>query len=246
VEILGVIPSRLGSTRLPRKPLASIAGKAMIERVYNGARGFAGWANLLVATDSDEILAFCRSRGIAAEMTSPSHPSGTDRIREVASRHPADVFVNVQGDEPMVTAAHIEALVSPFLGDPGARGVAVSTLALPLPAPEAGNPNTVKVVIRIDGRALYFSRSPIPFDRDGAGTRYWKHLGFYAYRKDALERFSSLPPSPLEIAERLEQLRFLENGIDIQVAESPSDTWSVDTAEDLARVEEFLLRSEAR
>ena len=209
----------------------------MVERVYEGARGYSGWESLVVATDAEEILEFCRSRGIDAEATSASHVSGTDRIREIAARRPADVYVNVQGDEPMVTAAHIEALVGPFFAFPG---VAVSTLALPLPAAEAGNPNTVKVVARRDGRALYFSRSPIPFDRDGSGASYWKHLGFYAYRKDALEAFSSLPPSPLEIAERLEQLRFLENGIDIRVAESPSDTWSVDTAADLDRVAEYF------
>jgi 3-deoxy-manno-octulosonate cytidylyltransferase (CMP-KDO synthetase) len=237
VKIVGVIPSRLGSTRLPRKPLAQISGKAMVERVYEGAQEFAGWSSLLVATDSGEILAFCKSRGIEAELTSSSHVSGTDRIREIASRRPGDVYVNVQGDEPMVTGAHIDALVGPFFAD---SGVAVSTLALPLPEEEAGNPNTVKVVSRRDGRALYFSRSPIPFDRDGAGARYWKHLGFYAYRKEALETFSALPPSPLEIAEKLEQLRFLENGIDIQVAESPTDTWSVDTAEDLTRVDEYF------
>ena len=209
----------------------------MVERVYEGARGFRGWESLVVATDADEILAFCRSRGIDAELTSSSHVSGTDRIREIASRRAADVYVNVQGDEPMVTAAHIEALVRPFLAGPG---VSVTTLALPLPAEEAGNPNTVKVVSRKDGRALYFSRSPIPFDRDGAGARYWKHLGFYAYRREMLDAFSSLSPSPLETAERLEQLRFLENGIDIHVAESPFDTWSVDTAEDLARVEKYF------
>jgi 3-deoxy-manno-octulosonate cytidylyltransferase (CMP-KDO synthetase) len=237
MKIVGVIPSRLGSTRLPRKPLAKIAGKAMVERVYEGARGFGGWASLLVATDSDEILAFCQSRGIDAELTSSSHVSGTDRIREVASRREADVYVNVQGDEPMVTAAHIEALVRPFLPGPG---VSVTTLALPLPEAEAGNPNTVKVVSRKDGRALYFSRSPIPFDRDGAGARYWKHLGFYAYRREMLDAFSGLVPSPLETSERLEQLRFLENGIDIHVAEAPADTWSVDTAEDLARVEKYF------
>jgi 3-deoxy-manno-octulosonate cytidylyltransferase (CMP-KDO synthetase) len=234
VKIVGVIPSRLGSTRLPRKPLALIAGKTMIERVYDGARGFSGWTRLLVATDSVEILEFCQSRGIDAEMTSAAHVSGTDRIREIASRHDADIFVNVQGDEPMVSPAHIDALVSPFRGS---RDVAVSTLALPLPRPLADDPNTVKVVARLDGRALYFSRSAIPHDRDGAGSRCFKHLGFYAYRPDALARFSSLPPSPLEISERLEQLRFLENGIDIHVAESPSDTWSVDTAEDLARLD---------
>jgi 3-deoxy-manno-octulosonate cytidylyltransferase (CMP-KDO synthetase) len=206
----------------------------MLERVYDGARGFGAWTRLLVATDSEEILAFCAAREIDAEMTSAAHVSGTDRIREVASRHDADVFVNVQGDEPMVTAAHIEALVTPFRES---QSVAVSTLALPLSRPEASDPNTVKVVARLDGRALYFSRSPIPHDRDGTGSRCSKHLGFYAYRPDALGRFSSLTPSPLEISERLEQLRFLENGIDIHVALAPWDTWSVDTAEDLARVE---------
>ena len=209
----------------------------MIERVYEGARSFANWSRLLVATDSEEILAFCGERGIDAELTSGEHVSGTDRIREVASRHPADVIVNVQGDEPMVTGAHVDALVSPFRGD---TRVAVSTLALPLPRSAAGDPNTVKVVTKLDGTALYFSRSAIPYDRDGAGLPCLKHLGFYAYRTDALDRFGKLAPTPLETSERLEQLRFLENGIDIRVIESPSDTWSVDTAEDLARVEEFF------
>jgi 3-deoxy-manno-octulosonate cytidylyltransferase (CMP-KDO synthetase) len=238
VNVIGVIPSRLASTRLPRKPLAPIAGKAMVERVWEGARGSARLSRLLVATDAPEILDFCRARGIDVEMTSPDHVSGTDRIREIASRFPADVYVNVQGDEPMVTGGHVDALLSPF----ERAGVAISTLALAIPAGAVSDPNTVKVVTRGDGRALYFSRSPIPFDRDGSAPQYRKHLGFYAYRREALERFASLPPSPLEIAERLEQLRFLENGIDIQVAESPSDTWSVDTAEDLARVEAHFKR----
>lgn len=231
--MIGVIPSRLASTRLPRKPLAPIAGKAMVERVWEGARECTGLSRLLVATDAPEILEHCRARGIDAEMTSAQHVSGTDRIREIAARFPADVYVNVQGDEPMVTGAHVDALLRPF----GRSEVAISTLALPVPPDAVSDPNTVKVVTRLDGRALYFSRSAIPFDRDGSGPEYRKHLGFYAYRRDALERFASLRPSPLELAERLEQLRFLENGIDIHVAEAPSDTWSVDTAEDLARVE---------
>jgi 3-deoxy-manno-octulosonate cytidylyltransferase (CMP-KDO synthetase) len=239
MNIIGVIPSRLASTRLPRKPLASIGGRSMVERVYEGARGARHLSRLLVATDSEEILAHCRARGMDAELTSADHVSGTDRIREIAARFPADVYANIQGDEPMVTAAHVDALLAPFFsGEP----VEVSTLALALESSEAANPNTVKVVTRLDGRALYFSRSPIPFDRDRAGVQYRKHLGFYAYRAAALARFSTLPPSPLEIAERLEQLRFLENGVDIRVIESPSDTWSVDTAEDLARVEEFFNR----
>jgi 3-deoxy-manno-octulosonate cytidylyltransferase (CMP-KDO synthetase) len=239
MEIIGVIPSRLGSSRLPRKPLALIAGKSMVERVHEGAAQSAKLARLLVATDSEEILAHCRARGIDVEMTSRDHVSGTDRIREIASRFPADVYVNIQGDEPMVTGAHVDALLAPFTASPA---VDVSTLALRLDPRDARNPNVVKVVARLDGRALYFSRSPIPFDRDGGGGVYRKHLGFYAYRKSALERFSALPPSPLEEAERLEQLRFLENGIDIHVAESPADTWSVDTAEDLARLDEYFAR----
>lgn len=237
MKIIGVIPSRLASTRLPRKPLASIAGRSMVERVYEGARGGARLSRLIVATDAPEIYEHCRARGIDVEMTSADHVSGTDRIREIAAKFPADVYVNVQGDEPMVTAAHVDALLSPFSSD----DVAISTLALALDAVAAADPNTVKVVTRRDGRALYFSRSAIPYDRDRAGAAYRKHLGFYAYRRDALERFASLAPSPLETAERLEQLRFLENGIDIHVAESPSDTWSVDTAEDLARVERHFL-----
>ena len=234
MKIIGVIPSRLASTRLPRKPLAPIAGKSMVERVYEGARGAKRLSRLLVATDSEEIMEHCRARGIDAELTSDRHVSGTDRIREIAGRFPADVYANIQGDEPMVTGAHVDALLAPFFSG---ETVDVSTLALPLEASEAENPNTVKVVTRKDGRALYFSRSPIPFDRDRQGVEYRKHLGFYAYRAAALERFSALPPSPLETAERLEQLRFLENGIDIRVVESPSDTWSVDTAEDLARLD---------
>jgi 3-deoxy-manno-octulosonate cytidylyltransferase (CMP-KDO synthetase) len=233
MKVIGVIPSRLASTRLPRKPLVSIAGKSMVERVYDGGRGSTRLSRLIVATDAPEIYEHCRARGMDVEMTSSDHVSGTDRIREIAARFPADVYVNVQGDEPMVTAAHVDALLSLFRSPE----VAISTLALPLDAAAAGDPNTVKVVTRLDGRALYVSRAAIPFDRDRSGPEYRKHLGFYAYRRDALERFAALPASPLEIAERLEQLRFLENGIDIHVAESPSDTWSVDTAEDLTRVE---------
>jgi len=239
MKIIGVIPSRLASTRLARKPLALIAGKSMIERVYEGAAQSGKLARLLVATDSEEILAHCRARGIDAEMTSADHVSGTDRVREIARRFPADAYANIQGDEPMVSGGHVDALLAPF--SRGGR-VEVSTLALPLDPSEARDPNVVKVVTRRDGRALYFSRSVIPFDRDGVGAAYRKHLGFYAYRREALERFSGLPPSPLEVAERLEQLRFVENGIDIHVADSPSDTWSVDTAEDLARVEAYLTK----
>ena len=210
----------------------------MIERVWEGARRSPRLSRLLVATDAPEILEHCRQRGIDVEMTSAAHVSGTDRIREIAARFPADVYVNVQGDEPMVTGAHVDALVAPFSRD----DIAISTLALRLPADAAADPDVVKVVTRRDGRALYFSRAAIPYDRDGSAPEYRKHLGFYAYRAEALDRFAELSTSPLEIAERLEQLRFLENGIDIHVVEAPSDTWSVDTAEDLSRVERHFLR----
>jgi 3-deoxy-manno-octulosonate cytidylyltransferase (CMP-KDO synthetase) len=209
----------------------------MVVRVFEGARASRSLSGLIVATDSEEVLEVCRGRGIPAELTSPNHASGTDRIREIASRHDAEIFVNIQGDEPMVTGPHLDALLDPFRG---ASPAAVSTLAVPLEEGCAADPNTVKVVVRHDGRALYFSRADIPFDRDQRGVARWKHLGFYAYRREALETFPNLAPSALEAAERLEQLRFLENGIDIHVARAPSDTKSVDTAEDLAALEAFF------
>jgi 3-deoxy-manno-octulosonate cytidylyltransferase (CMP-KDO synthetase) len=193
---------------------------------------------VIVATDSDEILRFCRSRGWEARMTSASHRSGTERVHEASNTVPADVYLNVQGDEPLTRPEHIAMLLE-LMRDPN---VLVGTLKTPCPAEDVNNPNAVKVVTDAHGRALYFSRSTIPFDRDGAGPQYFKHLGFYAYRKPALDRFCSLPESSLERSERLEQLRFLENGIPIHVAETPFDTVGVDTEDDLRRVE-TLLRS---
>ena len=158
-------------------------------------------------------------------------------------RRPAEIYVNIQGDEPMVTARHIELLLEPLRASPGTL---VSTLKVPLPPAEARDPNSVKVVTDSRGSPLYFSRAAIPHERDGSGrARYFKHLGMYAYRTAALERFRALPPSPLEQIEKLEQLRFLENGISIAVAESSEDTIGVDTAEDLRRVEEFFARTAA-
>ena len=171
-------------------------------------------------------------------MTSASHRSGTERVHEVSNTVPADVYLNVQGDEPLTRPEHIAMLLE-LMRDPN---VLVGTLKTPCPAEDVNNPNAVKVVTDAHGRALYFSRSTIPFDRDCAGPQYFKHLGFYAYRKPALDRFCSLPESSLERGERLEQLRFLENGIPIHVAETPFDTVGVDTEDDLRRVE-TLLRS---
>jgi 3-deoxy-manno-octulosonate cytidylyltransferase (CMP-KDO synthetase) len=169
-------------------------------------------------------------------MTSAAHRSGTERVHEVSRAVEADIYLNVQGDEPLTRPEHIAALLD-VMKNPA---VEVGTLKVACPAVDVPNPNAVKVVCDSSGRALYFSRATIPFDRDGSGPGYFKHLGFYAYRKAALERFVGLPESSLEKAERLEQLRFLENGTSIYVGETEFDTVGVDTAEDVQRVEEVL------
>jgi 3-deoxy-manno-octulosonate cytidylyltransferase (CMP-KDO synthetase) len=242
--IIGVIPARLASTRLPRKMLRPISGRPMVEWVYRQAAQFPRFQKLLVATDSIEIKDICSTIGIPAMMTSPDHVSGTDRLHEVMSKLASQldreaVYVNIQGDEPMVTARHIELLVQPF----DDLQTQVTTLKTPMSEDAAREPDNVKVVTARDGRALYFSRSPIPFHRDAAKPKaFFKHLGFYAYSRASLEAFHHLPPSPLELSERLEQLRFLENGIPIQVLETHLDTIGVDTEEDVARVEALLRR----
>jgi 3-deoxy-manno-octulosonate cytidylyltransferase (CMP-KDO synthetase) len=170
-------------------------------------------------------------------MTSPTCPSGSDRVREVALQIDADIYVNIQGDEPTLTSSFFPPLLALF----DRPEVEVATLAVPCAAEEFTDPNAVKVVTALDGRALYFSRATSPYDRDQSGhTAYRKHLGIYAYRKATLERFASLPPSPLEKIERLEQLRLLENGIALYVAEAPADTIGVDTEDDLQRAEAAL------
>jgi len=165
-------------------------------------------------------------------MTSDKHRSGTERLHEIAQSIQADVYVNVQGDEPMIRSAHIAALVE-LMKDPN---IPVGTLKTPAVAEDIANPNAVKIVTALNQRALYFSRSTVPHDRDGSHPKYFKHLGIYAYRKPALDTFIGLPESPLERSERLEQLRFLENGIPIYAAETPYDSIGVDTEEDFARV----------
>jgi 3-deoxy-manno-octulosonate cytidylyltransferase (CMP-KDO synthetase) len=236
-RIAGVIPARLSSTRLSRKVLREIAGRPMVEWVWRAARASGLIDPVVVATDSEEVAAVCRERGIPVAMTSADCPSGSDRVREVARQIEADIYVNIQGDEPTLTAEFFPPLLALF-----ARSeVEVTTLAVRCPSEEITNPNAVKVVTALDGRALYFSRATIPFDRDKSGrAAYRKHLGIYAYRKAALERFAALAPSPLELAERLEQLRMLENGIALYVAEAPADTIGVDTETDLLRAEAVL------
>lgn len=237
MHAIAVIPARLGSTRLPRKVLREIAGRPMLAWVYEAARASPLIAEVIVATDSDEVMDVCRRNGWNARLTSAAHRSGTDRVYEVACSVVSDVYINVQGDEPLARPEHLAALLAP-MKDPS---VLVSTIKTPAAAAYVENPNAVKVVTDSAGRALYFSRATIPHDRDRTGQpRYFKHLGFYAYRKPALERFCSLPESSLERSERLEQLRFLENGIAIHVAETPYDTIGVDTEEDLQRVDVLL------
>jgi 3-deoxy-manno-octulosonate cytidylyltransferase (CMP-KDO synthetase) len=192
--------------------------------------------DVIIATDADEILETCNQHACQARMTSGKHRSGTERVHEIAQSIDADVYLNVQGDEPMIQAAHIAALVELM----NHENVPVGTLRTPASTEDTANPNAVKVVTDRNDRALYFSRSTIPYDRDGLQPHYFKHLGIYAYRKPALERFVTLSESSLERAERLEQLRFLENGIPIYAAETPHDSIGVDTEEDLARVEKLL------
>ena len=238
MDAIAVIPARLASTRLPRKMLREIAGEPLLAHVYRAVAASPLLKQVIVATDSDEILSFCQARGWDTRMTSAAHRSGTERVHEIAGTVPADVYVNVQGDEPLTRPEHISVMLE-LMGDPK---VQVGTVKTPCPQEDVNNPSAVKVVTDASGRALYFSRATIPFDRDGAGPSYFKHLGFYAYRKAALDRFCSLPESFLERSERLEQLRFLENGIAIHVAETPYDTIGVDTEDDLKRVEELLRR----
>lgn len=243
MKIIAVIPSRIASTRLPRKPLREILGKPMVQRVYEAAKNATGLNDVIVATDSKEILALGDRLGMNVVLTSSDCKSGTDRVREVSLKFPADIYINVQGDEPLARPEHINALIT--LMKRGEQ-IRVGTLKTPCPAPDITNPNSVKVVTDSQGRALYFSRATIPHDRDAqGGIKYFKHLGFYAYHRGTLEAFPNLHPSALEDAEKLEQLRFLENGIPIYVAETPFDTVGVDTEADVKRVEE-ILRSEGR
>ena len=238
MNVLAVIPARLASTRLPRKMLREIAGKPLVGWVYEAVRLSPLIFDVIIATDSDEILEACRKYGWKAQMTSAAHRSGTERVHEVSNSIAADVYLNVQGDEPLVRPEQIEALLQ-VIDDPE---VQVGTVKTPCPMEDVNNPNAVKVVTAPDARALYFSRATIPFDRDGTGPRYFKHLGLYAYRKSALDWFVSHPESALEKSERLEQLRFLENGIPIYVGETRYDSVGVDTEEDLQRVKEIVLK----
>jgi 3-deoxy-manno-octulosonate cytidylyltransferase (CMP-KDO synthetase) len=237
MKAIAVIPARLASTRLPRKMLREIAGKPLVGTVYEAVHSSPLLEDVIIATDSDEILQVCRQNHWKAVMTSAAHISGTQRVHEVSNSIAGEIYLNVQGDEPLTRPEHIATLLE-VMQNPN---VEVGTLKTPASPVDISNPNAVKVVVDAAGQALYFSRATIPHDRDGTGPQYFKHLGFYAYRKSALDRFIALPQSSLERSERLEQLRFLENGIPIFVGETPYDTIGVDTEEDLYRVEMTLI-----
>ena len=209
----------------------------MLAWVFEAATACPQLSGVIIATDSDEVADLCRQNNWPVQLTSSDLPSGTDRIHAVAQQTHADIYVNIQGDEPLLKSEHLTALLRPF-AEPH---VEVTTLKVLCTPENIANPNAVKVVTATDGRALYFSRATIPYDRDRVSPQYWKHIGLYAYRKATLQRFPTLPPSVLEQTERLEQLRFLENGIDIYVESTDFDTIGVDTEEDLHRVEALLL-----
>ena len=233
LKIMGVIPARFNSSRLPGKALREIAGRPMIHWVYLNAKRSPLLTDLAVATDSPEIQQSCEAAGIPVVLTG-EHPSGTDRVHEVLTHTDADIYVNIQGDEPTLRPDHLELMLIPFTNGSGAR---VTTLKVAVQAAEAADPNNVKVVTADNGSALYFSRYSVPYDRAGADLiQHFKHIGLYAYTREALELFHSLPQSSLELSESLDQLRFLQNGVPIFVAETPHDTVGVDTEADLQRV----------
>jgi 3-deoxy-manno-octulosonate cytidylyltransferase (CMP-KDO synthetase) len=210
----------------------------MVVQVFRQASRASVLSDLLVATDSAEIVEACHAHHVPAVMTSAAHPSGTDRLWEVSRARAADVYVNIQGDYPTITPGHIERLVRPFLDEPE---VQVTTLKIRATRDEIESITVNKVVTNVHGDALYFSHLPIPFDRDQrGGVAYWKHIGLYAYRRAVLETFHSLPPSSLERAEQLEQLRLLEAGIPIHVLETREPIVGVDTEEDLRAAEAQL------
>jgi 3-deoxy-manno-octulosonate cytidylyltransferase (CMP-KDO synthetase) len=239
VRVVGIIPARYGSTRLPGKALADICGKTMVERVYRRASAAACLDALLVATDDERILREVQRFGGEARMTSPNHQSGTDRLAEVAELLEADVVVNIQGDEPLLHPEAVERVIAPLLAD---QTIPMATLRTPLTDPdEIASPNVVKVVVDCDDRALYFSRCPIPFVRtQSQQPTHWLHIGLYAYRRDFLLTYARLPRTPLEQAESLEQLRALEHGYTIKVPVTDQRSVSVDSPADLERVRRLV------
>ena len=244
-KIVIVIPARYGSTRLPGKPLVSLAGKPMIQRVYERAKLAQRAGRVIVATEDERIVKAVADFGGEARMTRADHRTGTERVAEVAAHVPGEVFVNVQGDEPLLDPVAVDTAIDALTrGLQEEPAVAVATVATAIRTP-AGimDPNVVKVVLDFDENALYFSRAPVPWVRDTAAkqhAKHWKHLGLYVFQREALLEYPTLPQGELEKLEQLEQLRWMENGWKIRVAEVEHDAVSVDVPEDVARVEKLL------
>lgn len=240
-----IIPCRYGSTRFPGKPLATIGGRPLIHWVYEGVKESLFADGIFIATDNEAIANVCKGFGANVIMTAKNHPSGTDRIAEAASIlgcKDSDIIINIQGDEPLVNGEITDLLAKSIMEN---LDISMCTLAfLSTSLEEYHDPNIVKVVFDKKGRALYFSRAPIPFDRDEKNRfSFWKHQGFYAYRYEFLKQFVSWSPSELERRENLEQLRALENGVTILVIPSPRNTIGVDTPEDIERIKPYLATS---
>ncbi len=246
-NVLVVVPARYASVRFPGKPLAQIAGRPMIQHVVERLREAAGGSRVIVATEDQRIKGAVTSFGAEAILTRADHRTGTDRVAEVAVHIPADIYVNVQGDEPLIDPASVDAVIQALTGDDSMQ---IATPCAPITKPnDIMDPNVVKVVRDFDGNALYFSRAPIPWVRDtGAkvAAEHWKHIGLYGYRRDALLEFPTLPPGELERVEQLEQLRWLENGFHIGVVETDYEGVSVDVPADIERVEKILREGPAK
>jgi 3-deoxy-manno-octulosonate cytidylyltransferase (CMP-KDO synthetase) len=240
-KVLAVIPARYASTRFPGKVLADISGKPLVAHVYERTCRASLVSEAVVATDDERVRQALKPYGVAVAMTRPDHPSGTDRVAEVARGSDAAVVINVQGDEPLIDPGTIDQTLRAVLDDPE---VPMATARRRITdAERVGNPNVVKVVCDPRGRALYFSRSPIPYVRDAADYDtaplcHWQHIGIYAYRRDFLLRYAEMEATPLERIEKLEQLRVLEHGYPIAVVETEYESIGVDTPGDLERVRE--------
>lgn len=240
-KILGVIPARYASSRFPGKALATLGGKPMLQHVYERSSLSRYLTSVIIATDDDRIFDAARAFGARVRMTRPDHASGTDRVAEIASAESCDIVVNIQGDEPLIDPDAIDAAILPMAHD---SEIQMATLKKRIEdASEITNPNVVKVVTDLNGDAIYFSRAPIPHHRDGARGVHYKHIGLYLYQRDFLLGYSALPVGPLEEAERLEQLRALENGLRIRVVETDYESLGVDTPEDLEKVERLFAAS---
>lgn len=240
-QVIVVIPSRYGSTRLPGKPLVSLAGKPMVQHVYERAKKAQTVQRVIVATDDQRIVDAVKSFGGEVRLTRADHRTGTERIAEVAVHEKGDIYVNVQGDEPLIDPVAIDTAVASLLEEPAAQ---IATVATPIRhASDIMDPNIVKTVLDFDSNGMYFSRAPIPWVRDTQQkihVKYWKHLGLYVFQREALLEYPTLPQGELEKIEQLEQLRWLENGWRIRVAEVEHDAVSVDVPEDVTRVEKLM------